>query len=150
MKFGLFTIGAWHENRTQAQALNEALEQTVMADQMGMDEVWLGEHRFSRHGLLSGIFPFMGAVAAKTKHVRIGTAVIVLGLHNPILLAEETAMLDVISGGRFNFGIGSGYQSQEFEGVGVNMDESRERFQERHPAPKLPRCRNQRNSRSSR
>jgi len=51
-------------------------------------------------------------------------------LHNPILLAEETAMLDVISGGRLNFGIGSGYQSQEFEGVGVNMDESRERFQE--------------------
>jgi len=130
MRFGLFTIGAWHESRTQAQALNEALEQTVLADQMGMDEVWLGEHRFSRHGLLSGIFPFMGAVAAKTKHVRIGTAVIVLGLHNPILLAEETAMLDVISGGRLNFGIGSGYQSQEFEGVGVNMDESRERFQE--------------------
>ena len=130
MKFGIFTIGAWHESKTQAQTLNEALEQIELADKLGMDEVWLGEHRFSRHGLLSGIFPFMGAVAARTKNVRIGTAVIVLPLHNPILLAEETAMLDVISGGRLNFGIGSGYQAQEFEGVGVSMDESRDRFQE--------------------
>ena len=130
MQFGIFTIGAWHESRTQAQALTEALEQIELADRLGLDEAWLGEHRFSRHGLLSGIFPFMGAVAAKTQHIRIGTAVIVLPLHNPILLAEETAMLDVISGGRFNFGIGAGYQAQEFEGVGVNMDESRSRFQE--------------------
>ena len=74
--------------------------------------------------------PSWGAVAARTQRIRIGTAVIVLPLHNPILLAEETAMLDVISGGRFNFGIGAGYQAQEFEGVGVNMDESRSRFQE--------------------
>ena len=130
MKFGIFTIGAWHESKTQEQTLNEALEQIELADRLGMDEVWLGEHRFSRHGLLSGIFPFMGAVAARTKRVRIGTAVIVLPLHNPILLAEETAMFDVISGGRLNFGIGSGYQAQEFEGVGVSMDESRDRFQE--------------------
>ena len=130
MQFGIFTIGAWHESRTQAQALNEALEQIELADRLGLDEAWLGEHRFSRHGLLSGIFPFMGAVAARTQRIRIGTAVIVLPLHNPILLAEETAMLDVISGGRFNFGIGAGYQAQEFEGVGVNMDESRSRFQE--------------------
>ena len=43
MKFGLFTIGAWHESRTQAQALNEALEQIELADRLGMDEVWLGE-----------------------------------------------------------------------------------------------------------
>ena len=130
MRFGIFTIGAWHESRSQAQALNEALEQIELADQLGMDEVWLGEHRFSRHGLLSGIFPFLGAVAARTKRVRIGTAVIVLPLHNPILVAEEAAMLDIISGGRFDFGIGAGYQAQEFEGVGVNMDESRERFRE--------------------
>ena len=87
MKFGLFHIVPWHESRTQEQSLRDALEQIELADQVGIDEVWLGEHRFSRHGLLSGIFSFLGAVAARTKHVRIGTAVVVLPLHNPILVA---------------------------------------------------------------
>ena len=130
MKFGLFTIVPWHESRTTDQSLFEALEQIELADQLGLDEVWLGEHRFSRHGLLSGIFSFAGNVAARTKNVRIGTAVIVLPLHNPILVAEEVAMLDVLSGGRMEIGIGSGYQRQEFDGVGVDINESRERFHE--------------------
>ena len=130
MKFGLFHIVPWHESRTQEQALREALEQIELADQLGIDEVWLGEHRFSRHGLLSGIFSFLGAVAARTKHVRIGTAVVVLPLHNPILVAEEMAMIDVLSGGRLNFGIGAGYQRQEFDGIGVDIEESRDRFYE--------------------
>ena len=111
-------------------SLDEALEQIELADQLGIDEVWLGEHRFSRHGLLSGIWSFAGLVAGRTKNIRIGTAVVVLPLHNPILVAEEAAMIDVISGGRLNLGIGSGYQRQEFDGIGVNMEESRERFQE--------------------
>ena len=130
MKFGIFYIVPWHEDVTQQRALNEALEQIELADQLGIDEVWLGEHRFSRHGLLSGIWSFLGAVAGRTKNIRIGTAVIVLPLHNPILVAEEVAMMDVISGGRFNMGIGAGYQRQEFEGIGVDIDESRERFHE--------------------
>ncbi len=130
MKFGLFTIVPWHESLTQERALNEALEQIELADKLGLDEVWLGEHRFSRHGLLSGIWSFLGQVAARTKHVRIGTAVVVLPLHNPILVAEEAAMVDVLSGGRLNFGIGAGYQRQEFDGVGVDIEESRERFHE--------------------
>ena len=130
MKFGIFYIVPWHESFTQEQALNQALEQIELADQLGIDEVWLGEHRFSRHGLLSGIWSFLGNVAARTKRIRIGTAVIVLPLHNPVLVAEEVAMLDVISGGRVNFGIGAGYQRQEFDGVGVDIDESRDRFRE--------------------
>ena len=128
MKFGLFTIVPWHESLTQERALNEALEQIELADQLGLDEVWVGEHRFSRHGLVSGVWSFLGQVAARTKHVRIGTAVVVLPLHNPILVAEEAAMVDILSGGRLNLGIGSGYQRQEFDGVGVDINESRERF----------------------
>ena len=130
MKFGLFTIVPWHESATQEQALREAMEQIELADQLGIDEVWLGEHRFSRHGLLSGIWSFLGQVAARTKRIRIGTAVIVLSLHNPILVAEEAAMLDVMSGGRLDFGIGAGYQRQEFEGIGVDINQSREIFTE--------------------
>ena len=130
MQFGIFTIVPWHESLTAAQALHDSLEQIELADQLGLDEVWLGEHRFSRHGLLSGFFSFAGHVAARTTRLRIGTAVVVLPLHNPILMAEELAMLDVLSGGRLEVGIGSGYQRQEFDGVGVDMEESRARFRE--------------------
>ena len=130
MKFGIFTIVPWHESKGQQQSLDEALKQIELADQLGIDEVWLGEHRFSRHGLLSGIWSFAGMVAGRTKHIRIGTAVVVLPLHNPILVAEEAAMIDNISGGRLNLGIGAGYQRQEFDGIGVDINESRERFYE--------------------
>ncbi len=101
MQFGIFYIVQWHESRTQEQALREALEQIELADQLGIDEVWLGEHHFSRHGLLSGLFSFAGHVAARTKRMRIGTAVSVLPFHNPVVVAEEAAMLDILSGGRF-------------------------------------------------
>ena len=130
MKFGIFTIVPWHESKGQKQSLDESMEQIELADRLGIDEVWLGEHRFSRHGLLSGIWSFAGMVAGRTKNIRIGTAVIVLPLHNPILIAEEAAMLDVISGGRLNLGIGSGYQRQEFDGLGIDINTSRERFYE--------------------
>ena len=130
MKFGLFTIVPWHESVSQEQALREAMEQIELADQLGIDEVWLGEHRFSRRGLLSGIFSFLGQVAGRTKNIRTGTAVMVRPMQNRILGAEEAGMLDVISGGRLNFGMRSGYQRQEFDGIGVDMDESRERFRE--------------------
>ena len=130
MQVGLFTIVPWHESLTAEESLRNALEQIALADQLGLDEVWLGEHRFSRHGLLSGFFSFAGHVAARTTRLRIGTAVVVLPLHNPILVAEELAMLDVLSGGRLEVGIGSGYQRQEFDGIGVDMEESRERFRE--------------------
>ncbi|MCI0809987.1 MAG: LLM class flavin-dependent oxidoreductase [Chloroflexi bacterium] len=130
MKFGIFTIVPWHESKGQRQSLDEAMKQIELADQLGIDEVWLGEHRFSRHGLLSGIWSFAGLVAGRTEQIRIGTAVVVLPLHNPIMVAEEAAMLDNISGGRLNLGVGSGYQRQEFDGIGVDINESRERFYE--------------------
>jgi alkanesulfonate monooxygenase SsuD/methylene tetrahydromethanopterin reductase-like flavin-dependent oxidoreductase (luciferase family) len=130
MKFGLFSIAPWHESMTPEQVLHDSLEQIELGDRLGLDEVWLGEHRFSRHGLLSGFFSYCGQVAARTQNVRIGTAVIVLPLHNPVLVAEEIAMLDVLSGGRIEVGVGSGYQRQEFEGLGVDINESRERFRE--------------------
>ena len=130
MKFGIFHLVPWHESRTQEQALQEAMAEIELADRLGIDEAWLGEHRFSRHGLLSGMWSFMGQVAGRTKRIRIGTSVVVLPLHNPILVAEEAAMLDVLSEGRLDLGLGTGYQRQEFQGLGIDISESRERFQE--------------------
>ena len=130
MKFGMFHIAPWHESRTAEQTLAEALEGIELADGLGFEGVWLGEHHFSRHGILSGIFSFAGHVAARTKNMRIGTAVVVLPFHNPILVAEEAAMLDVLSGGRLDLGVGAGYQRMEFNGIGVDIEESRDRFSE--------------------
>lgn len=130
MKFGMFDTIRWHEDWTADQALNAALEQIEFADYLGIQEIWMGEHHFSRHGVLSGIFSFMGAVAAKTKNAKIGTAIVVLPFHNPVQVAEESATLDIVSGGRFSLGVGAGYQAQEFHGMGININESREMFTE--------------------
>ena len=66
MKFGLFSIAPWHESLTADQALLDTMEQIEAADRLGLDEVWLGEHRFSRHGLLSGFFSFAGGTIEYT------------------------------------------------------------------------------------
>ena len=130
MRFGMFYIVQSHPDWTEQQSLNEAVEQIELGERLGLDDVWLGEHHFSRHGLLSGIFSFAGYVAARTQRIRIGTAIVVLPFHNPILVAEESAMLDVLSNGRFDLGVGAGYQRREFEGLGVDVEESRDRFRE--------------------
>ncbi|MCZ6872717.1 MAG: LLM class flavin-dependent oxidoreductase [bacterium] len=130
MKFGFFTIIPFHESANEAEHFQQTMEKIELVDQLGFDEVWLGEHHFSRHGLVSGLYSWLGAIAARTKRVRIGSAINILPFHNPILAAEEAATIDVISGGRLNFGIGSGYQRQEFDGVGANIDEARDRFRE--------------------
>ncbi len=130
MRFGMFDTIRWHHEMEGDRVFNEALDQIELADRLGVQDIWLGEHHFSRHGILSGIFSFMGAVAARTKNARIGTAIIVLPFHNPIQVAEEAATIDIMSGGRFTLGIGAGYQAQEFHGMGVEISESREIFNE--------------------
>ena len=130
MRFGTFHIIQWHESKTQEQSIKEALEQIVFADELGFDTAWLGEHHFSRHGLVSGIFTMLGSVAARTKHIKLGTAVVVLPFHSPILVAQEAATVDILSNGRLVLGVGSGYQRQEFDGMGVNVEEARDRFRE--------------------
>ena len=95
----------------------------------GWTRYGLGSIAFHGMACCPGFFSFAGTVVARTQKVRIGTAVVVLP-HNPILVAEEVAMLDVLSGGRMEIGIGSGYQRQEFDGLGIDMNESRARFRE--------------------
>ena len=130
MQFGTFHIIQWHESKSQEESIREALEQIEVAEELGFDAAWIGEHHFSRHGLVSGIFPLLGNIAARTKRINLGTAVVVLPFHNPILTAQEAATVDVISGGRLLFGVGSGYQRQEFEGMGVDVEQARDMFRE--------------------
>ena len=130
MKFGQFEIIRWHPDVSIPQSINDVMEKIEMADKLGMDEIWLGEHHFSRHGLVSGIFSMLGNIAKRVINARIGSAVVVLPFHNPILVAEEAATIDILSNGRFTLGIGAGYQAQEFRALGVNIDEARQRFRE--------------------
>ena len=78
MNFGMFDTIRWHQDWAAKRTLDAALEQIELADRLGIQDIWLGEHHFSRHGIMLGIFSFMGAVAAKTKDARIGTAIVVL------------------------------------------------------------------------
>ena len=130
MRFGMFDTIRWHEDVSGEDTITNALQQVEFADRLGIQDIWLGEHHFSRHGILSGIFSFMGAVAARTTQARIGTSIVVLPFHNPVQVAEEAAIIDIISNGRFNLGVGAGYQAQEFHGMGVDITKSREMFKE--------------------
>jgi alkanesulfonate monooxygenase SsuD/methylene tetrahydromethanopterin reductase-like flavin-dependent oxidoreductase (luciferase family) len=130
VKFGVFNIGMWHETQSQEEVFVNIKEQAVLADTLGYDSVWLGEHHFSRHGILADCMVQAAAIAAVTERVRIGTGVVVLPFHHPVRLAEQAAMVDILSNGRLDLGVGVGYQRREFNGLGLSIDEARERFRD--------------------
>lgn len=130
MKFGIMNLFPSAGEAEDHQVLHDTLEEIRIADQLGFDSVWLAEHHFSRYGILGNPLQFGAAIAAGTDRIMIGTAVMVVPFHDPIRLAEEGAALDVISKGRFQMGVGRGYQPREFKGFGVDPAESRERYDE--------------------
>ena len=90
------------------QYYNQILEQVELEEELGFDAVWFGEHHYS--GYSFGSPPVIAmAAAGRTKRIRLGTGISLVPLNNPIRLAEEYAMLDVLSGGRLEYGIGRGF-----------------------------------------
>lgn len=130
MKFGIMNLFPSAGEQEDHQVLHDTLEEVQIADRLGFDSVWLAEHHFSRYGILGNPLQFGAAIAAGTQRIVIGTAVMVVPFHDPIRLAEEGAALDVISRGRFQMGLGRGYQPKEFSGFGVDPAESRGRYDE--------------------
>ena len=130
VRFGGFSFGSWRESQSHEDVLTQMVELAVQADRLGLDSFWLGEHDFSRHGILADTMVMASHIAAKTERIRIGTAVIVLPLHNPVRVAEQVAIVDHLSGGRIDVGVGIGYQRREFAGLGIDIDEARARFVE--------------------
>jgi alkanesulfonate monooxygenase SsuD/methylene tetrahydromethanopterin reductase-like flavin-dependent oxidoreductase (luciferase family) len=132
----------YRQGRTQEQAFSEAFEIAEYAEEYGVDGVWLAERHFATHrrpgdpmgagipSVVSVPLVWAGAIAARTKHLRIGTGVSVLPLCHPIRLAEEAATVDQISQGRLEFGVGRSSFPRSYKGYGIPYDESRERFQE--------------------
>lgn len=130
MKFGLFHSVQLPDPEKQAAYYKEALEQVLWAEQLGYDSVWMTEHHFSRHGIVSASLLVLAYLAALTRHIRLATAVTVLPFHNPIQLAEETATVDLLSNGRLDLGVGRGYQWGEFNKLNIPMAEADRRFRE--------------------
>ena len=101
------------------QALySEILEQVAWLDQIGADLVWFTEHHFVEDGYLPSWIPVAGAMSSVTKHVRFGTDICLMPFNNPVRLAEDLAVLDNLSGGRVEVGLGMGYAPHEFRGFG--------------------------------
>ena len=132
MKFALFILASWtnEESSAQRRVYSEALEQIQYAEELGFDAVWVAEHHSSRYGIFPSLMPILSFVAARTKKIRIGAGVSVLPFHNPIFLAEETAMLDVLSEGRLDFGVGRGSADYEYGNFNIDFGSRDARFQE--------------------
>lgn len=128
--FSLFTVAECPPGREPRAVYRELLDLFVAAEQLGYSGVWLAEHHFSDYGTIGGPAVFLSAVAARTKSLRLGVGISVLPFHDPLRVAEDYAALDVISGGRLDFGVGRGYQPREFAGFNIDMAEARSRFLE--------------------
>jgi alkanesulfonate monooxygenase SsuD/methylene tetrahydromethanopterin reductase-like flavin-dependent oxidoreductase (luciferase family) len=127
MKFGLIMVPQVRNG--EPEPYENLIEQIEYAEELGYDSIWLTEHHFSEYGRPS-VPVLAGQAAARTKRIRIGTAIVVLPFHHPIQVAEDWATIDQISNGRVEFGIGRGNQPAEFKGLNVPMDEARERSTE--------------------
>lgn len=101
------------------------LEVCQEADRLGIPAIWLSEHHAFDDGYLPAATAFAAAVAARTRRARIGTALVLAPLRAAAQLAEEAAVVDLISGGRFELGLGPGYRRQEFDLYGVGFDDRR-------------------------
>jgi len=130
MDIGTFLLMQSPGARSSEEVYARGIEQAQAAEALGYRNVWLGEHHFSTYGYLSRPTQFATYLAAKTTKLRVGTAVIVVPLHHPLLIAEEIAMLDILSGGRLDVGLGRGYQRYEFERFGLQLDAGGHRWDE--------------------
>jgi len=133
MKFGLF--GSAQARRAgpdsdSSQGFREFIDNNVEAEALGYFSTFLVEHHFTGFGQVSASLNLLTWLGARTRHLRLGTAVLVLPWHNPVLLAEQAATLDLLSGGRLDFGVGKGYRWNEFAGFCMPMEEADPRFEE--------------------
>lgn len=124
------SFGLWYDFRNPApwdrpftEIYSETLDQIVWAEDNGFNDVWIQEHHFHDDGFCSSVIPVCAAIASRTKRIQIGTAVMLMPFHNPVRVAEDCATIDIISGGRFRLGVGTGYVVEEFEKFDISKSE---------------------------
>jgi alkanesulfonate monooxygenase SsuD/methylene tetrahydromethanopterin reductase-like flavin-dependent oxidoreductase (luciferase family) len=116
MRFGMLHLFENPIDKTEHQIVKEQLELMHAAEELGFDSIWPAEHHFTEYGYCASPAVILAAIASVTKRIRLGTGVVVLPFNDPIRVAEDYAMLDLISDGRVDFGVGRGYQPGEYKG----------------------------------
>src|SRR5229473_1032739 len=130
MNFGTFLLMQSPSARSSKEMYARAVEMAQAAESLGFSNIWLAEHHFSTYGYLSRPVQLATYIAARTTRIRVGTAVIVVPLHHPLVVAEEIATLAILSGDRLDIGLGRGYQHYEFERFGLELESGRARWEE--------------------
>ena len=137
MEFGLFGSAAARRPTSDdaadfdcSEGYRDFIDYNVEAEALGFRSSFVVEHHFTGYGQVSATLNLLTWLGARTATLRLGTAVMVLPWHNPVLLAEQAATLDLLSGGRLDFGVGNGYRYNEFAGFRVPMEEATARFDE--------------------
>ncbi|MEA2872792.1 MAG: hypothetical protein QOH67_2768 [Hyphomicrobiales bacterium] len=133
MRFGLLCSAQADNNQLgpeTGQGFRDYLDFNVEGEALGYHSSFSVEHHFTGWNQVSATLTLLTALAMRTTTLRLGSAVMVLPWHHPVLLAEQAATLDLISGGRLDFGIGKGYRHSEFKGFGIPQDEAEARFEE--------------------
>ena len=130
MRWGIFSLSQMPDQDQRVTLFERDLAQFELAEALGYDSVWLAEHLFSTYGVVTSTQVLASAVAMRTKKIRIGTAVVVIPFNHPLRTASDFALVDVLSNGRLDFGVGRAYQPHEFVGLGVEMEHSRTMFEE--------------------
>lgn len=132
MKFGLFGGAILKADESSGDSLGYEpfMDVVTEAEDFGFSSLFLVEHHFGGDGQISSSLSLLSHLAAKTSTLRLGTGVTVLPWHNPVLIAEQVATIDVLSGGRIDFGVGKGYRDDEYKGFCLPKEEAFERYQE--------------------
>lgn len=133
MRLGLFSVVDHYPaemGRSTGEFYAELLEQAEAAEEWGFDSFWVAEHHFHEYGAVPRPPILLSAVAQRTRRIRLGSGVVVLPFDHPLRVAEDYAMVDVLSAGRLNLGVGSGYLKHEYAGFGIDPEDKRARFDE--------------------
>ena len=132
MRFGSFVFPVSHHPETDSAVIDSTLDEILLAEQIGMHSVWLTEHHFDGAAAHADPLLLGAAVAASSRRVKIGFAVVELAFHHPVRLAVQTSLLDNLSHGRLIVGTGRGsaYNHYEYLGFGITMEDGLARLDE--------------------
>lgn len=130
MRVGVFLLAARFPGQSDEQVLTSTVEAAAAAERAGFDDVWLAEHHFMSYGICPSAVTLAAYVLGATRLVDVGTAVSVLSAWHPVALAEQTALLDQVSAGRFRLGVGRGGPWRELEVFGTGLDRYERGFAE--------------------
>ncbi|KAB2345977.1 LLM class flavin-dependent oxidoreductase [Actinomadura rudentiformis] len=130
MRFGIFLLATRYPGQSDADALSRTVEAALAAERAGFDDVWIAEHHFMPYGVCPSAPTLAGVLLGRTSRIHVGTAVSVLSSQHPVALAEQAALLSLVSGGRFHLGVGRGGPWRELEVFGTGLSRYEDGFAE--------------------